>query len=118
MSYILESWAMKTVSARETNQTFSDLLSQGESGEEVLITKRGQPVAVLSPYRPSAMTPERRNAIDHAIKVMQQGLRWAGGFRTFDPEAAISVDSIQSVLDAWRAVLPIRSSNGADLSAV
>ena len=74
---------MKTVSAREANHAFSELLSQVESGEEVLITKRGQPVAVLSPYRPPAMTPERRNAIDHAIKVMQQGLPWAGGFRTF-----------------------------------
>ena len=75
---------MKTVSAREANQTFSELLSQVESGEEILITKRGQPVAVLSPHRPPAMTPERQNAIDHAIKVMRQGLPWPGGFRTFN----------------------------------
>jgi prevent-host-death family protein len=74
---------MKTVSAREANQAFSELLSQVESGEEVLITKRGRPVAVLSSYRPPAMTPERRNAIDYAIKVMRQGLPWPGGFRTF-----------------------------------
>jgi prevent-host-death family protein len=75
---------MKTVSAREANQAFSELLSQVESGEEILITKRGRPVAVLSPHRPPAMTPERQNAIDHAIKVMRQGLPWPGGFRTFN----------------------------------
>ena len=36
---------MKTVSAREANQAFSELLSQVESGEEILITDHGQPLA-------------------------------------------------------------------------
>jgi prevent-host-death family protein len=67
---------MKTVSAREANQGFSDLLAQVERGEEVLITKRGSPVALLSPYRPPAMTPERRAAIAHAIHLMTRGLAW------------------------------------------
>src|SRR5437016_417523 len=43
---------MKTVSARQANHQFSDLLSRVERGEEILITKRNKPVAVLSPYRP------------------------------------------------------------------
>jgi prevent-host-death family protein len=43
---------MKTVSARQANHEFSDLLSRVERGEEILITKRNKPVAVLSPYRP------------------------------------------------------------------
>ena len=38
---------MKTVSARQANHEFSELLSRVERGEEVLITKRGKPVAVL-----------------------------------------------------------------------
>jgi prevent-host-death family protein len=42
---------MKTVSARQANHEFSDLLSRVERGEEILITKRSKPVAVLSPYR-------------------------------------------------------------------
>jgi len=43
---------MKTVSAREANHEFSDLLSRVERDEEILITKRGKPVAMLVPYRP------------------------------------------------------------------
>ena len=39
---------MKTVSARQANHEFSDLLSRAERGEEILITKRSQPVAVLA----------------------------------------------------------------------
>ena len=53
---------MKTVSARQANHEFSDLLSRVERGEELLITKRNKPVAVLSPYRPPLMTPEREKA--------------------------------------------------------
>jgi prevent-host-death family protein len=67
---------MKTVTAREANQGFSDLLAKVERGEEVLITKRGNPVAVLSPYRTPAMTPERQAAIAHAIELMTKGLDW------------------------------------------
>jgi prevent-host-death family protein len=67
---------VKTVSAREANQGFSELLAQVEQGQEVLITKRGTPVAVLSPYRPPAMTPEREAAIARAIELMTRGLSW------------------------------------------
>ena len=65
---------MKTVSARQANHEFSDLLSRVERGEEILITKRSKPVAVLSPYRPPLMTAERKKAIQHAIDVMAKGL--------------------------------------------
>ena len=65
---------MKTITAREANHGFSDLLARVERGEEVLITKRGTPVAVISPYRAPAMTPERRAAIAHAIELMTKGL--------------------------------------------
>ena len=40
---------MKTVSARQANHEFSDLLSRVERGEEILITKRNKPVAISSP---------------------------------------------------------------------
>jgi prevent-host-death family protein len=62
-----------TVSARQANHEFSELLSRVERGEEVLITKRSKPVAVLCPYRPPLLTPERQKAIDHAIEVMAKG---------------------------------------------
>jgi len=70
---------MKTISARQANQGFSDLLAQVERGEEVLITKRGTPVAILSPYRRPPMTAERQAAIDRAIKLMEKGLPWPEG---------------------------------------
>jgi prevent-host-death family protein len=67
---------MKTMTAREANHGFSDLLARVERGEEVVITKRGTPVAVLSPYRRPAMTPERQAAIARAIELMAKGLPW------------------------------------------
>jgi prevent-host-death family protein len=72
---------MKTISAREANQRFSKLLAEIESGEEVTITKHGKPVAVLSPYRKPAMTPERKAAIERAIATMKKGLDWPDDFK-------------------------------------
>ena len=40
---------MRTVSAREANQQFARILGQASAGEEIVITRRGKPVAVLSP---------------------------------------------------------------------
>jgi prevent-host-death family protein len=40
---------MAAVTAREANQQFSKLLQRAESGEEVVITKRGRAVAKLVP---------------------------------------------------------------------
>jgi prevent-host-death family protein len=78
--------SMKVVNARRANHEFSDLLSRVERGEEILITKRNKPVAVLSPYRLPLMTPEREKAIQHAIDVMGQGLPWGGTLRRFRRE--------------------------------
>ena len=74
---------MRTVTAREANQGFSELLSNVEDGEEIVITKHGRPVAVLSPYQAPAMTPERKAAIERARRIMKKGLPWGVSFRTF-----------------------------------
>lgn len=74
---------MKTVSARQANQGFSELLAAVEVGEEVLITKHGRPVAILSPFRAPALTAKRRAAIDHAMALMAKGLPWHGKLRAF-----------------------------------
>lgn len=74
---------MEAVSARQANHNFADLLSRVERGEEILITKRNKPIAVLSPFRPPVMTPERANAIQHAIKVMEKGLFWGSRLRRY-----------------------------------
>ncbi len=77
---------MKTVSARQANHEFSDLLSRAERGEEIVITKRSKPVAVLSPYRPAILTAERKKAIARAIKLMKQGLPWDDGLARYSRE--------------------------------
>jgi prevent-host-death family protein len=74
---------MKTVTARQANHEFSELLARVEHGEEILITKRNKPVALLCPYRPPLLTPERRKAIDHAVDVMAKGLPWGAAIRAF-----------------------------------
>jgi prevent-host-death family protein len=40
---------MKTVSARDANQSFSKLLAEVEAGREVIITRRGEAVARMVP---------------------------------------------------------------------
>jgi prevent-host-death family protein len=74
---------MRTVSALQANHDFSKLLSRVERGEEILITKRRKPVALLSPYQPPRLTSERQAAINHAIEVMAQGLPWGAAVRAF-----------------------------------
>lgn len=69
---------MKTVSAREANQQFSRLLGEVAAGEEVLITRRGQPVATLAPYRGRPMTPERQAAIERLMKRLRKGAHLGG----------------------------------------
>jgi len=72
---------MRAVTAREANQTFSEILSDVENGEEVLITKHGRPVAVLSRYETPELTQEREAAIARALALMEKGLPWGGQAR-------------------------------------
>jgi prevent-host-death family protein len=65
---------MRSVSAREANQQFAKILGEAASGEEIVITRRGQPVAVLSPYRPPASTPEQEAAIERVREMMRRGI--------------------------------------------
>jgi prevent-host-death family protein len=74
---------MRQVTARDANQHFSEILSAVETGEEVTITRRGRPVAVMSPYRPPALAPERQAAIDRAIAIMDEPVAIAAEFRKF-----------------------------------
>jgi prevent-host-death family protein len=69
---------VKSVSAREANQHFSRLLGEVAAGEEVVITKRGRPVATLVPYRRRPMTPEREAAIERMLGMMRKGFRLGG----------------------------------------
>ena len=57
---------MRSVSAREANQQFARILGEAANGEEIVITRRGRPVAVLAPYR-------RR---PHAARSRPRSRRW------------------------------------------
>jgi prevent-host-death family protein len=69
---------VKSVSAREANQAFSRCLAEAEAGEEILITRRGRPVAKLVPITPADAEAERQKAIDDAIRLMRKGFPLGG----------------------------------------
>ena len=61
---------MRRVTAREANQQFSALLALASNGEEIVITRHGEPVATLAPYRRS-VTDERAAAVDQLVEWLQ-----------------------------------------------
>ena len=61
----------RTVSAADANRHFSEILGQAISGQAVIITKRGQPVAQLVPY-------------DRAVAKADGGLAWSRLFQTLE----------------------------------
>jgi prevent-host-death family protein len=73
---------MKQVTAREANQHFAKVLSAVEGGEQVVISKRGKPVAVMSPYKP-ALDAEHQAAVEHLKAVMNEPVTLGAPFRTF-----------------------------------
>ena len=69
---------MKTVSAREANQSFSKLLGEAARGEEVIITKRGKPVAKLVSVTGSDKGAEWEEARDRLMKRLRRGVDLGG----------------------------------------
>jgi prevent-host-death family protein len=65
---------MRTVSAREANQAFSKLLQAVVEGEEVVITRRGKPVAQLTPIKSIARDVDREAEIDRIIAHLREGV--------------------------------------------
>jgi antitoxin (DNA-binding transcriptional repressor) of toxin-antitoxin stability system len=57
-------------------------LSSIEQGEQVLITKRGRRVALVSPCRPE-LTEERKAAIERLKRAMDEPVELGTRFRTF-----------------------------------
>jgi prevent-host-death family protein len=54
----------RTVGAYDAKTHFSELLEQVASGDEILITRHGSPVARLVPVRPTSSPQSRRAAIE------------------------------------------------------
>ena len=70
---------MRRVSLREANQNFSSCIAEVESGERLVLLRRGQPVAEIIPYSPeTSLDPKREAARQKLIAIMQEGLAMGG----------------------------------------
>ncbi|MCY0865399.1 MAG: type II toxin-antitoxin system prevent-host-death family antitoxin [Sulfobacillus sp.] len=49
---------MKEVGAYEAKTHFAELLAAAEQGETIIITRRGKPIAKITPYRSPVRTVE------------------------------------------------------------
>ena len=68
------------IGIREANQHLSRYIAAVERGEEVIITRRGQPVARLMPVtKKRQLTPEQKAARKRMRAAMAHGYRLAGG---------------------------------------
>ena len=77
---------MLTVSAREASRQFFELLRRAASGEFVVITQRGKPVAQLVPFRERPALLDGGAAWDRLTALLEQGVELGEG--TFSRDAA------------------------------
>jgi len=64
----------KTMTLREANQAFSRCIREVEAGEEITITRRGEPVARIVPVRQErVLTPEQEAALARLEAAMKKG---------------------------------------------
>lgn len=76
----------KTVTLRDANQNFAKYVREAESGREVVITRRGVPVAKLIPAAGKrVLTAEQRAARERALKRMRKG--WPLGIGKLDRDS-------------------------------
>ena len=69
----------KTLTLREANQAFSRCIREVEAGEEITITRRGEPVARIVPVRRErVLTPEQEAALERTRQRMEKGWRLGG----------------------------------------
>jgi prevent-host-death family protein len=72
----------RSVSAREANQQFSRILRDVEAGTEILVTRRGRPVARIVPAQPSGerrLTPAQEAALERTRQRLEKGWDLGGG---------------------------------------
>ena len=66
----------KTITLREANQAFSRIIREVEAGEEITITRNGEPVARLVPVRRErVLTPEQEAALARLEETMKKAGR-------------------------------------------
>ena len=76
----------KTIALREANQTFARRIREVEGGEEFVITRNGEPVARLIPFRTHrVLSPEQQAALARTLARMAAG--WTIGAGPLDRAA-------------------------------
>jgi len=63
---------MTTIGAFEAKTHFSHLLEQAEHGEEIIITRHGQPVAKIVPIR-AASYQQKMKRLNNELLAMRKG---------------------------------------------
>jgi prevent-host-death family protein len=66
---------MRQVGAYEAKTRLSELLDEVESGDSITITRRGRPVAILTPSSPVASEPEH---VIRELRSARRGVRLRG----------------------------------------
>ena len=74
MFYVLQSLSVEAsmeqrVSLREVNQNLTRYVKAAEAGERIVITRRGKPVALLSPVprQEQSLSPEQEAALERLL---------------------------------------------------
>jgi prevent-host-death family protein len=76
----------------EAKAHLADLVRRAEAGDEVVLTRHGQPVARIAPVRTKAATPQQRKAILDRLRASWTGEPSPG------PDAARSQDFLYDEL--------------------
>jgi prevent-host-death family protein len=76
----------KTLTLRDANQSFARCVREVEAGEEIVITRNGNPVARLSPINQRrVLTAEQQAAWERLSAAMEKG--WDIGAGPLDRDA-------------------------------
>jgi prevent-host-death family protein len=76
----------RTITLREANQSFARCVREVEAGEELIITRNGNPVARLVPAKQQrVLTPEQEAAWERLKAAMERG--WDIGAGPLDRDA-------------------------------
>lgn len=67
------------VSLREVNHHLSQYIDSVEKGNEIIITRRGKPIAIMSPLKKVAqLTRQQQKARKSLFSIMEKGLSLKG----------------------------------------
>ncbi len=76
----------KSITLRDANQNFAKYVRKAQGGEEFVITRRGQPVARLSPVGGKrVLTREQQAALNRTRKRLEKG--WPLGIGKIDRDS-------------------------------